>query len=202
MSDETLRSHYTWQHLVNENNSYFQDLFVPDTNLKRCDICLMDFKNSRIKKNHMFLLHYNQTGGSRMNQQLPVNVLRRGPVKYFSINYQQHKNDFFQESVTDDFLQAVYNNFVSNNEYKIQGYAEITNQQQEDFIVSESTRVWLTNTFTTHHFNPYVRGSIKIEILKRVIVNGMTGSSWCFKRFQRLTIIMTSVKYFQTITSG
>ena len=45
MSDETLRSHYTWQHLVNENNSYFQDLFAPDTNLKRCDVCLMDFKN-------------------------------------------------------------------------------------------------------------------------------------------------------------
>ena len=204
MSDETVRSHYIWQHLVNENNSYFQELFLPDTNLKRCDICLMNFKNLKMQKNHMFLLHYNQAGGSRTNQHLPVNLLRRDPVKYFSINYQQHKNlySFFQESFIDDFLQAVYNNFVSNDENKIQGYAEIINQQQGDFIVCESTRVWLRNTFAVRHFNPYVRGSIKGEIMKRVVVNGMTGSSWFFKRFQRLTIIMNSVKYFQTIMSG
>ena len=107
MNDETLRS-YIWQHLVNENNSYFQDLFAPDTNLKRCNNCLMDFKNSRIKK-ITFLFHYNQTGGSRMNQQLPVNVLRRGPVKYFSINYQQHNNfyDFFREHCRSLFTSCL-----------------------------------------------------------------------------------------------
>ena len=68
----------------------------------------------------MFLLHYNQTGGSRTDEQLPVNVLRRGPLKYFSINYQQNKKfyDFNQEKVVDDFLRAVYNRFISDDEYK------------------------------------------------------------------------------------
>lgn len=119
----------------------------------------------------MFLLHYNQTGGSRTDQQLPVNILRRDPVKYFSINYRQNKKfyDFNQERVVDDFLQAVYNRFISDDEYKIQCYAEIVNQQHGDIIIAENTRVWLTNTFTARRFNPYVRGSIKSKILKRVI---------------------------------
>ena len=52
----------------------------------------------------MFLLHYNQMGGNRRNQQLPINILKRGSVKYFSINYNQHRNfyNFFQEQIADD----------------------------------------------------------------------------------------------------
>ena len=55
-----------------------------------------------------------------MNQQLPVSVVKRGPVIYFSINYNYHKNfyDFFQEDVDDDFLQVVYNRFNPGDEYK------------------------------------------------------------------------------------
>lgn len=96
----------------------------------------------------------------------------------------------------------MYSRFVSDGEYKIQGYAEIINQQHGDFIVAETTRVWLTNTYTARHFNAYVRGSIKSEIVKRVIVNGLTGSSWFFKRFQRLIIMGIPVQDFKRIMSG
>ena len=80
----------------------------------------MRFKNCRLKKNHNFLLHYNQVGGSRMNRQLPFNVLRRGPIVYYTINFLQHKNiyGFCQESLVDDFLNSVYKCFVSGVEYK------------------------------------------------------------------------------------
>lgn len=47
-----------------------------------------------------------------------------------------------------------------------------------------------------------MRGAIKSDIAKRVIVNGLTGSSSFFKRFQRLTVIITSAKNFQSIMSG
>lgn len=62
-------------------------------------------------------------------------------VKYFSINFQQHKNyyDFFQEGIINYFLPAVYNRFVFDDKYKIQGYAEIINQQQGDFVIAEMT---------------------------------------------------------------
>ena len=90
--EDTLRNHYILQHLVNKNDVYFKDLFAPDTNYRGCDICMIDFNNSRSRKNHMFLFHYNQMGGNRGNQQLPVNILKRGPIKYFTISYNQHKN--------------------------------------------------------------------------------------------------------------
>ena len=140
---------------------------------------MIDFDNSRTRKSHTVLLHYNQMGGNMRNQQLPINILRRGAIKYFSINYNQHKNfyNFFQEQIVDDFLNSVYKRLDTNDQYKIQGYAETINQQQGEFIIAESTRVWLTNTYTASHFNEYVHSSIKSEIVKRIIVNGLTGSS-------------------------
>ena len=54
MSDETLKTHYIWQHSVNENNYFFKELFSPDNNSKRCDTCEMKFKNCRLEKNKIF----------------------------------------------------------------------------------------------------------------------------------------------------
>lgn len=36
-------------------------------------------------------------------------------------------------------------------------------------------------------------GELRDEITKRVIVNGQTGSSWYFKRFERLNVIVVPV---------
>ena len=140
---------------------------------------MIDFNNPKMKRNHMFLVHYNRMGGSRRNQQLPINILRRGAIIYFSISYNQHKN-FFQQQIVDDFLDSVYTRFNPDDQYMIQGYAEIINQQQGKLIIAESTPVWLTNTYTARDFNDYVRSSIKSEIVKRIIVNGLTGSSRYF----------------------
>ena len=104
----------------------------------------------------MFLFHYGQIGGNRGNGQLPVNILRKGTITYYTISYDQHKNfyDFLMREY--DFLSSVYNRFNPDKEYMIQGYAEIINQQQGEYIVAESTRVWLTNTYHARYFNEYV----------------------------------------------
>ena len=50
-----------------------------------------------------FLQHYQQTGGSANAQNnLPISVLKRGPVTYFSINYSLHSNfyNFFDAEKT------------------------------------------------------------------------------------------------------
>ena len=192
------------EHLINENDVSLNDLFNPDTVYKGCDICQLEFEKSRSKKTHMFLFHYGQMGGIRGNGQLPINILKRGPITYYTISYDQHKNyyDFFNEQIVDNFLSSVYNKFNPDKDCKIQGYAEIINQQQGEFIVAESTRVWLTNTFTAKHFNEYVRSSIKGDIVKRIIINSQTGSGWYFKRFNSLTVITTSVNESNNIFSG
>lgn len=130
---------------------------------------MIDFNNSRTRKSHMVLLHYNQMGRNMRNQQLPINILRRGTIKYFSINYNQHKNfyNFFQEQIVDDFLNSVYTRFDTNDQYKIQEYAETINQQQGEFIIAESTRVWLTNTYTATTLM-----SMCIVLLKVKLLNG------------------------------
>ena len=125
---------------------------------------------------------------------LPQNVLKRGPLTYYSINFEQHKNfyDFFNSSMVDVFLDSIYEIFRPNTEKKFQGYAEIVNQQRVEIILQDK-RVWLTNSFNSKHFNDFFRREIRDEITKRIIANGQTGSSWYFKRFQRLTIIVVSL---------
>ena len=102
----------------------------------------------------------------------------------------------------DTFLGVVYDAFKpeQNLLYKFQGYFEIINQQRD----AERTekRVWLTNVFRFKHFNQFVRGEIKDEIVKRVIVNGQTGSSWYFKRFNRINIIVAPLLNELKIITG
>ena len=102
----------------------------------------------------------------------------------------------------DIFLNAVYNIFKPERNllYKSQGYFEIINQQRD--LKRSDKRVWLTNVFRFKHFNQFVRGEIKDEIVKRVIVNGQTGSSWYFKRFNRMNIIVVPLLNELKIITG
>ena len=71
LSEDELRNHYIWQHLINENDVYLNDLFKADTVYKGCDICQIEFENSRSKKNHMFLFHYGQMGVTEETDNCP-----------------------------------------------------------------------------------------------------------------------------------
>ena len=100
------------------------------------------------KKIHIFF-HYGtkkQFGGSKSTA-LPINILKRESIKYFSINFTQHKNfyDFFTSDIVDDFLQSVYEVYHPQ-ENKIQAFFEIINQQRGEVIL-EDNRAWLTNSF-------------------------------------------------------
>ena len=60
---------------------------------------------------------------------LPINILRRGTIPYYSITFDQHKNfyDFFSTDVVDSFLNTFYQVYRPDKENKIQGYVEIIN---------------------------------------------------------------------------
>lgn len=166
--------------------------------------CEIQFKTFMERKNHNFLFHYKQKGGSR--NRLPINTLRRGHIICYSINYQQHKDlyDFYDEKIVDQFLDSVKEvfNSASCKEYKIQGYFELRNFQQTEAVELENRRVWLTNIYLGKYFNDFIRGEIKSEILKRVIINDATGSSWRFRRFNRLQINATDKASFMSVLSG
>ena len=83
---------------------------------------------------------------------------------------------------------------------KIQAFFEIINQQRGEIII-EDNRALLTNSFVTKHFNTFIRTEIKNEIIKRIIVNGQSGSSWFFKRFERLSIITAPANQVQLFSN-
>ena len=132
-------------------------------------------------------------GGDKTDQ-LSMSIIRLGPITQYRINIDQHKKfyNFFYESIFNEFLTNVYECFVPDGEqYKIMGCAEIINYQPGEVEI-KSSRIWLTNVYTATHFNFYLRDEIGKQILKRIILNGETGSSWIFKRFNRLQVIFTS----------
>ena len=94
----------------------------------------------------------------------------------------------------DVFLDAVHRTFVPrrNLTYKFQVYFEIVNQQRtpENNNFLTENRSWLSNVFRFKYFNEFLRGKLKNQITKRIINNGLSGSSWYFKRFERLNIIV------------
>ena len=50
----------------------------------------LEVAGKKKKKNHSFLVHHAQFGGA--NTSLPINVLRRNIITYYSINFLLHKN--------------------------------------------------------------------------------------------------------------
>ena len=144
------KKHYIDYHEVDESSPYFLDLFEPDTVEKACLVCSVKFSTCRLKKNYMFLYHYGkQSGGSRQRlTDLPLNILKRGQITYYSVNFDQHKDyyDFHSTDMIDVFLNMVYQAFRSQNHmYKFQGYFEIINQQRGAEIILKDKRIWLTN---------------------------------------------------------
>ena len=105
----------------------------------------------------------------------------------------------FVSDVVDDFLQSVYESYHPQKN-KIQAFFEIIDQQRSEVIL-EDNRACLTNSFVTKHFDTFIRTEIKDEIIKRIIVNGQSGSSWFFKRFERLSIITTPANQVQLFSN-
>lgn len=155
------------------------------------------FFRQQEKKNYMFLRHYNQQiGGARNDTAAPLNVLKRGSITYYSINFDQHRDhcNFFSGDLAGEFLDAVHRTFTptGNQTYKFQVFFQLVNQQRtpnNDGFLTEN-RTWLTNVFRFKYFNDFLRGELKNEITKKTINNGLSGSSWFFKRFERLNIIV------------
>ena len=81
-NDKVLRNNYIYYHFINEYNYLLKELFSPDNASKRYDDGRLEFKNCRLKKNHNFLFHYNQTRGDRY-QQIPIIILRHGAIFYY-----------------------------------------------------------------------------------------------------------------------
>ena len=61
-------------------------------------------------------------------------------------------------------------------------------EEFDDTADIKSPRYWSTNVYNSVYLNDFVVAKIRIDILKRVINNKLSGSSWHFNRFSYLNL--------------
>ena len=191
-----VENHYLNFYNVDKTNVFFQRLFDEKNNVFRRRIyvrCDEFIPTTKFKLFHDFLKHCSDD--KNIVEEKPVIVTNIGKVTKFEINYQDHFTfyDFHNsESIVDEFLFNVKNKIQSSNvDFLIRSGFSLENIQSavDDFNeLLKNSRYCTTDPIQTKSFNGYVYFTIRKSIIKRVINNGLTGSSWHFNRFLYINI--------------
>ena len=188
--------HYLNFHNVDRENRFFKTLFEDEKNVfhgGRCVRCNEFLSTTKFKTFHDFLKHYE--AGKNVIEEKPLTVTSIGNIKKYEINYQNHSSDYDfynSESLVDEFLLNVKNRIEKSDvDFFICCGFSLENMQPslEDYDQPlKSLRYWSTDPIQTKSFNDFVFFNIRESVLKRVINNGLTGSSWHFHRFLYINI--------------
>ena len=112
----------------------------------------------------------------------------------YQIEYKKYKNlySFYNsEKCVDEFLQNIKYRFHATTKKRFKCSFIIENTQnsiRNDLQPLLNTRYWTTETYDSIYFSNFIFYSLKNDILKRVLVNQLSGSSWYFKRFLNLMV--------------
>ena len=201
---EKLRKHYVKYHNVNKNNSFFQK--VIDEKVKiigKCGYCNKYVSN---KVKHNFLKHYGKglsiDDNTDGNLDKPINIINIPPIRKIEITFKEHSSfyDFIDSvAVVDSFLAQV-KNLMQNykNNVLLRAGFSIENVQQPLDNYSEplvQTRYWSTKPFQTKSLNDFVLFKVREDILKRVLINELSGSAWNFNKFNYLNVKILNTSY-------
>ena len=201
-----LENHYINFHNVDKENNYFKKLLKENNDVfvgERCSKCDEFIPTAEYKKSHNFLKHY-KDGKELISDEKPISIVEIGNnIRKYEIKYSEHSSyyDFFNsERVVDDFLSNVRRKIKRTNEYflircgfSIENFQPVLDSYNEPL---KDTRYWSTDPIETKSFNDFVYFSVRESVLKRVINNGLTGSSWRFNRF-----VYTNIKTFNATES-
>ena len=193
-----LENHYINFHNVDKENNYFKKLLKENNDVfvgERCSKCDEFIPTAEYKKSHNFLKHY-KDGKEVISDETPISIVEIGNnIRKYEIKYSEHSSyyDFFNsEKVVDDFLSNVRRKIKRTNEYflirsgfSIENFQPVLDSYNEPL---KDTRYWSTDPIETKSFNDFVYFNVRESILKRVINNGLTGSSWRFNRFVYINI--------------
>ena len=194
-NQKELLDHYLSCHNVDENNCFFQKLFQSDNKalLKTCIRCNQFLATKKEKAVYNFLKHCNE-GKSIPFEEKPLDIIRYHALRIYEVEFKKH-NDFYpffsSEKCVAEFLQNVKYRFhaTSKKWFKCSFIIENTqNSIRPDLQPLLNTRYWTTETYDSIYFNEFIFHALKHDILKRVINNNMSGSSWYFKRFVYLAV--------------
>ena len=184
-NDEKMIEHYIEYHKINQDNKFFQKFFQPSKKgfiFRKCLRCGDFLSTESFKVKHDFLKCYND-GQKITLEEKPLEIIKTGNITSYEISvnkYHDYYNFGDAEQVVDDFLRNVRSRFKPKDEALLKCGFLIENIQQsvqENLRPIVNTRYWTTEPFETMYFNNYIFYSLRENILKRVIVNGMSRSS-------------------------
>ena len=194
---DDIKKHYTSYHKINENNFFFRQLFLNQNGFVNCD-CIRCHKFITTKKfmaRHNFLKHY--IDGERKPAEFkPIDIKRNQEVTIYQITFEKHSSEFdFYNSteIVEDFLFNVQRLYKPTNKAVFKNSFFIENIQNAPIISPDiadikSQRYWITGVYKGIYFNDFIAAGLRDDILKRVIANNLTGSSWHFNRFVFLNV--------------
>ena len=173
-----LLDHYLSYRNIDENNCFFQKLFQTKNKplLKNCARCNEFLTTEKYKAIQDFL---------------KLDISKYPALVIYSTGFQKHSNfGNFYNSV-DDILKNVKYRFKSTNKEWFKCSFNIENTTIficPDLQLLLNTRYWTAETYNSIYFNDFIFYALRQDILKRVIINTMSGSSWYFKRFVYLAV--------------
>ena len=129
-----------------------------------------------------------------MFEDKPVDVENTANLLKFEITVNKH-GDYYDfensEEIVGDFLKNVRSRFKQSGLKLIKCSFVIENIQQSDLENLRpilNTRYWTTDVYKATYFNDFVFYRLRQNVLSKVVVNGMSGSSWKFRRFVMISL--------------
>ena len=196
---QKLKEHYINFHNVDPVSCFFQKLLKPinQSYISRKYLQCQDFlKATKFKVIHDFLKYYND-GKFDLFEEKPIDISQRQDILTSEISVQKHK-DYYDlensEELVEDFLKNVSSEFKPGCFLVMKCSFSTENYQPgpiENYMPIINTWYWSTEPYRAKFFNGYIFFSLKENILRRVIVNGMGGSSWGFRKFLYINLKVT-----------
>ena len=176
-------------------NWFFQKFFQSKNKslLKHCVRCNEFLTTKKHKSVYNFIKHY-EDGLTIPFEDKPLEIIRFPGLTIYSTEVQKHRDfyDLFNsEKYVDGFLRNVRYKFKPGGKKWMKCSFTIENTRNSPYqhlrpIIN--SRYWTTLLYKGTYFNDFIFHSLKQNILGRVIINGMSGSSWHFKRFVSLSL--------------
>ena len=199
---DNIKKHYLVFHKINENNYFFKEMVlemllnqnsVLNTECIRCGCFISTVQH---KTSHNFLKHY--IDGERKPAELkPIDVVEKDGLISFSISYDKYSDEynfFNSEELVEDFLfniKRLYkpglNKAIFKESFSIEN-AQNSPLTNPDFSEMKRQRFWTTKTYKGKYFNDFISSGIRGDILSRIINNDLTGRSWHFNGFIKLSL--------------
>ena len=193
--EKQLFGHYKSFHKIDKSNWFFKFNIKNSKELRKCLRCEYFIYDKKSKAEHDFLNHFAE-GKEQPFESKPIDIRTlQNKIIIYSIDYSKHKdsyNFFDSENCVSDFLLNCRYNFKNSDQNKTFKCSFTIQNQQKSAIPnappSLDSRYWSTSVCESIFFNDFIFFSLKTEILNRVIQNGLSGSSWYFKKFSNLSL--------------